>query len=83
MKIRKTKEAGPPAPEPSKFDRWQDLDLMNCIESEMRRTGELFRGLSHQELDQAWVLAEMETHVDTALQAVRAMRRRVAAVQSL
>lgn len=82
VKIRKDREIGPTIPA-SKFDRWQDQDLINCIEAQMRRTGELFRGLSHQELDQTWVLSEMELHVDTALQAIRAMQRRVVTVQSL
>lgn len=68
---------------PTKFDRWSDGDLINLIEAEMARTGELFRGFSHGELDQGWILAEMDTHMQTALLAVQTMRRRVATLQSL
>jgi hypothetical protein len=79
MRRKKEKEI----PAPSRFDRWTDNDLINCIEAEMARTGELFRGLSQPELDNEWVLQEMEIHTDTALQAIRALRRRVANLQSL
>ena len=49
----------------------------------MRRTGELFRGLSHgSELDQGWVLEELDVHMQTALLAVQTLRRRVALLQS-
>ena len=66
----------------TRFDKWSDGDLINCIEAEMRRSGELFRGISHGELDQQWVLAELDTHMQTALLAVQTLRRRVAIVQS-
>jgi hypothetical protein len=63
------------------MDKWSDGDLINCIEGQMRRTGELFRGFNHGDLDQEWVLAEMDTHLQTALMAVQTLRRRVAIVQ--
>jgi hypothetical protein len=47
----------------------------------MRRSGELFRGLSHTELDPAWTLEQLELNITTALQAVQTMRRRVAIQQ--
>jgi hypothetical protein len=72
----------PKIPEPTKFDRWSQGDLINLIESEMRRTGELFRGLQHTtELDPEWVLAELEVHTYTALLGIQTLRRRVAMVQ--
>lgn len=72
----------PKLPEPTKFDRWSDGDLINCVESEMRRSGELFRGMQHtRELDPEWTLSELELHVTTALMAVQTLRRRVAVVQ--
>ena len=44
----------------------------------MMRNGELFRGLaSHSELDPTWVLAQMETHTETSLMAIRALQRKV------
>ena len=70
-------------PHPSRFDKLSQADLTACVEAEMTRTGELFRGLSHSELDQMWVLSEMETHTETALAAIRAMKRKVAVVQSI
>jgi hypothetical protein len=79
--VRKRKQVEiPPA---TKFDRFSDDDLIACIEAEMRRGGELFRGLSQPSLDPGWVLAEMETHTQTALAAMQALRRRVALVQSV
>lgn len=48
----------------------------------MRRGGELFRGFSHSEIDKGWMLAELETQIETALLATQALRRRVASVQS-
>jgi hypothetical protein len=74
----------PKVPEPTKFDRWTDGDLINMIESEMRRTGELFRGMQHtRELDPEWVLAELETHTYTALLGIQTLRRRVALSQKI
>ena len=43
----------------------------------MLRNAELFRGLSHSDLDQRWVLAELETQTATALGAIRALQRKV------
>jgi hypothetical protein len=82
MWSRTKKTKTPFLPPPSKFDRWSEGDLINCVESEMRRSGELFRGFSHSELDQAWILEEMDVHMSAALEAVRTLRRRVAVVQS-
>lgn len=69
-------------PSPTRFDRWSEGDLINAIEACGQRSGELFRGFSHSELDQAWILEEMEKQLDTALQCVQTLRRRVAVVQS-
>jgi hypothetical protein len=70
-------------PAPSKFDRLTESDLINCIEAEIGRSAELFRGLSHSEIDNAWVLSGMSGHLQSALLAVQALQRRVATVQSL
>jgi hypothetical protein len=80
VKWKKKATELPPA---SKFDTWDEAALINCIESQMQRCGELFRGLSQPELDNEWVLLEMDRHMETALLATRAIRRRVAQVQSL
>jgi hypothetical protein len=68
---------------PNRFDRWRTEDLINLIEAEMTRSGELFRGLSHSEIDQEWLLHEMRTHVQGALEAIQALERKVATVQSI
>jgi hypothetical protein len=78
---RKQKET--PIPPANRLDRWSEGDLINCIEASGQRCGELFRGFSHTELDQEWVLNEMEKHMQTALMAVQTLRRRVAVVQRL
>ena len=64
-------------PMASRFDRFGKSDLIDLLESSMMRNGELFRGLSHSELDAAWVLAEMETQTQMALGAIRALQRKV------
>lgn len=58
-------------------------DLINCIEAEIGRSAELFRGLTQPQIDNEWVLAEMRLHLESALLAVQSIQRRVAAVQSL
>jgi hypothetical protein len=70
-------------PPPTRFDRWSEGDLINCIEACGQRSGELFRGFNHGDLDQAWILAEMDKQLETALLAVRTLQRRVAQVQTL
>ena len=69
--------------ERTKFDRLSEQALIDCLEAEMCRTGELFRGFNHSELDQGWVVAEMLTHLETAKLATEALQRRVAEVQSI
>ncbi len=71
---RKTKET---IPEPSRFDRFGKADLIDLLEASMMRNGELFRGLSHSELDPTWVLSQMETQTQMALGAIRALQRKV------
>lgn len=77
---RKTKTE---LPAPTRFDRWSDGDLINVIEACGQRSGELFRGFNHGELDQEWILAEMGKQLQTALLAVQTLQRRVAQVQRL
>ena len=64
-------------PMASRFDRFGKSDLIDLLEASMMRNGELFRGLSHSELDPAWVLAEMQTQTEMALGAIRALQRKV------
>jgi len=78
----RTKNQKTPLPPPTKFDRFSEGDLINCIEASGQRCGELFRGFSHGELDQEWILAEMEAHLSTALMAVQTLKRRLAIMQS-
>jgi hypothetical protein len=63
---------------PSRFDRLSRADLIDLLEASMMRNGELFRGLSHSELDQEWVLTQLQTHTVQQLEAIRALRRKVA-----
>jgi hypothetical protein len=79
-RTKKTTESLPP---PSRFDRWSEGDLINAIEACGQRSGELFRGFNHGELDQAWILAEMGKQLETALACVQTLQRRVATVQTL
>jgi hypothetical protein len=64
-------------PEPSRFDRFGRADLINLLESTMLRNAELFRGLSHSEIDQEWILSQLEVHAETQLGAIRALQRKV------
>ena len=64
-------------PEPSRFDRFGRADLIDLLEASMMRNGELFRGLSHSDLDQEWVLTQMETQTQMMLGAIGALRRKV------
>ena len=77
MALRKRREPEPELPMASRFDRFGKSDLIDLLEASMMRNGELFRGLSHSELDPAWVLAEMETQTQMALGAIRALQRKV------
>lgn len=63
--------------EKSRLDRFDQSDLRDLIESQMMRAGELMRGLSHSELDQRWVLAQLDEVVGTEHEAIRALRRKV------
>ena len=40
------------------------------------RTAELFRGLTHREIDQSWILAQMETQIEQAQHATQALAKR-------
>ena len=66
-----------PTPEPSKFDRFSRADLIDMLEATMLRNAELFRGLSHSELDQRWVLDQLAVQTKTALGAIEALQRKV------
>ena len=65
------------APTRSKFSRFGRSDLIDLLEATMMRNGELFRGLSHSELDQEWVLAQLETQTQQQLEAIRALQAKV------
>jgi hypothetical protein len=64
-------------PDPSRFDRFGKADLIDLLESSMMRNSELFRGLSHSELDPRWVLSQMETQTEMTLGAIRSLQRKV------
>jgi len=61
----------------SRFDRFGRADLIDLLEASMMRSGELFRGLSHSELDQEWILSQLEIQSEQALAAIRALQRKV------
>jgi len=68
-------------PKASRFDRLPEAALIDCLEAEMRQSGELFRGFSHSELDREWVVTQMLVHLETAKLATEALLRRVADLQ--
>ena len=71
---RKTKTEMTPS---SRYDRFSRGDLIDLLEASMMRTGELFRGLSHSEIDQAWILSQLETQSEQSLAAIRALQRKL------
>ena len=60
-----------------KLDRLPSSDLELLLESSLSRTAELFRGLSHRELETKWVLLEMETNLNQALGVTQTLLNRV------
>ena len=63
---------------PSRFDRFSRADLIDLLEASMMRSGELFRGLSHSEMDQEWILAQLEVQSQQSLEAINALQRKLA-----
>lgn len=76
MLRRKTTTPGPRTG-PTKFDRMPSVDLETALETALQETARLFRGVTHREIDQEWLLAQMEQQIQTALQAVQALRRKL------
>jgi hypothetical protein len=60
-----------------RLDRLPSSDLELLLETSLSKTAELFRGLSHQELEPEWLLTEMETNLSQALWVTQILRRRV------
>jgi len=60
-----------------KLERLPSPDLETLLETSLSRTAELFRGLSHKELDTKWVLLEMEMNLNQAMAVTQALLRRV------
>jgi hypothetical protein len=75
MALRKKQQKS--FPPPSKFDRFARADLIDMLEAAMMRNGEMFRGLSHSELDQEWVLSQLEVLTEQQLGAIRALQRKL------
>ena len=67
---------------PSRYERLSRPELIDLLEATMMRSSELFRGLNHSELDQAWVLSRLETHAEQALGAIRALQRKMVDLQT-
>jgi hypothetical protein len=61
----------------SKLGRLPTPDLELALETSLSRTAELFRGITHKELDPAWLLQEMEVQIRQALDAVQVLQDRV------
>lgn len=61
----------------TKFDRMREEDLETALETALATTAKLYRGITHKEIDRAWLLAEMETQALTALHVVQALRRKL------
>lgn len=71
------KRTTPQTPPPSRFDRFGRADLIDLLEATLMRNGQLFRGLSHSEMDQEWVLAQLEQQTEQQQLAIRALRRKL------
>lgn len=69
--------------EVGRFGRLSEQELVAAIEASIGGAAEVFRGLSHREIDNGWVASELESHLVSALGAVRALRERVDLQQSL
>jgi hypothetical protein len=63
--------------ESSRYDHLTSTQLQEAIETSMATTAQLFRGLSHREIDSEWLLAQMESEITQVLAAIQALRRRV------
>ena len=72
MALRKKSREIPP----SKFDKMPEELLYSTVEASLMRSAELFRGLTHREIDQGWILAEMETQIAQAMGATQALMKR-------
>lgn len=66
----------------SKFSRLETGDLISLIESSVGRGAEVFRGFQHSDLDRLWVTSEMESQLENALGATRALKQRLETSQS-
>lgn len=76
MGLRKKK---PTVPDPTRLSKFSEEDLINLVESSISNAGTMYRGLSHSELERGWVLAQLETHFATGLEAARELLRRAVA----
>ena len=66
-----------------RFQRLETRELIEAIEAELGRSGELLRGFSHRELDPAWVAAELKTHLTAAAAAASVLEKRETSKQTL
>jgi hypothetical protein len=77
LRVRKS---GTPTPQmPKNLTRLEKLpsgDLETLLETSLSRTAELFRGLSHKEIETPWILQQMETEISQALATVQVLQRR-------
>lgn len=64
-------------PSRSRFDSFGRADLVDLLEATMMRSAELFRGLSHGEMDQRWVLSQLEVEAAQQAEVIRALQRKV------
>jgi len=78
---RKRRKEEAKVPKASRFDRLSQAALIDCLEAEMRRTAELFRGFSHTDIEQDWIVTQMLVHLETAKLATEALLRRVVGLQ--
>ena len=77
------KKTAPELPPPSKLDRLSERELIDALEANLSRSSDLFRGLSHSEIDRGWTLALLADHLETAEEVVKALQRKWVVLQSL
>ena len=78
LRKKSTTTGTPISKNESRFDRFSRADLIDLLEASMMRNGELFRGLSHSELDQEWILSQLEMQTEQSLAAIRVLQRKLA-----
>lgn len=60
-----------------RFSKLPKADLEMMLETCLQRTAELFRGMSHREIDTKWLLIQMAREIEQADEILQVLLRRV------